>query len=107
MWPGSQLFRAGAAGNEWPPIAGWTDQRGQTARTGPPPLITPPSPPSARSCPGPVAVAVADPADFPTDAVYGELDHPGLRLITCGGAFDPGERSHTDDIVVFADLVPA
>lgn len=44
---------------------------------------------------------------FPTDAVYGDLDHPGLRLITCGGSFDPGERSYSDNIVVFADLVPA
>ncbi|SDF22049.1 Sortase family protein [Blastococcus fimeti] len=45
--------------------------------------------------------------DFPTDAVYGDLDHPGLRLITCGGSFDPAERSYSDNIVVFADLVPA
>jgi hypothetical protein len=42
---------------------------------------------------------------FPTDAVYGDLDHPGLRLITCGGSFDPAERSYSDNIVVFADLV--
>lgn len=45
--------------------------------------------------------------EFPTDAVYGDLDHPGLRLITCGGSFDPAERSYSDNIVVFADLVPA
>jgi sortase (surface protein transpeptidase) len=44
---------------------------------------------------------------FPTDAVYGDLDHAGLRLITCGGSFDPAERSYTDNIVVFADLLPA
>jgi hypothetical protein len=42
---------------------------------------------------------------FPSDAVYGDLDHPGLRLITCGGNFDRGERSYVDNIVVFADLV--
>jgi sortase (surface protein transpeptidase) len=42
---------------------------------------------------------------FPTAAVYGDLDHPGLRLITCGGSFDPNERSYTDNIVVFADLI--
>ena len=54
-----------------------------------------------------VSVEQFDKTAFPTDAVYGELDHPGLRLITCGGAFDPGERSYTDNIVVFADLVPA
>ena len=44
---------------------------------------------------------------FPTDAVYGDLDHAGLRLITCGGSFDASERSYTDNIVVFAELVPA
>ena len=43
--------------------------------------------------------------EFPTDAVYGDLDHPGLRLITCGGVFDRQTRSYEDNIVVFADLV--
>jgi Sortase domain len=42
---------------------------------------------------------------FPTDAVYGDLDHAGLRLITCGGSFDHAERSYEDNIVVFADLL--
>jgi sortase (surface protein transpeptidase) len=42
---------------------------------------------------------------FPTDAVYGDLDHAGLRLITCGGSFDHAERSYVDNIVVFADLI--
>ena len=59
-----------------------------------------------------VAFAVASveqfPKDaFPTAAVYGDLDHPGLRLITCGGSFDRAERSYEDNIVVFADLVAA
>ncbi|MCW2741852.1 MAG: hypothetical protein JWR45_2274 [Blastococcus sp.] len=57
-----------------------------------------------------VAFAVASVEQFPKDAfpsaaVYGNLDHPGLRLITCGGSFDAGERSYVDNIVVFADLV--
>jgi hypothetical protein len=26
---------------------------------------------------------------FPSTAVYGTIAHPGLRLITCGGTFDP------------------
>ena len=26
--------------------------------------------------------------EFPTDAVYADIDHAGLRLITCGGSFD-------------------
>jgi hypothetical protein len=42
---------------------------------------------------------------FPTTAVYGDIDHSGLRLITCGGSFDPAARSYLDNIVVFADLV--
>ena len=40
--------------------------------------------------------------DFPTEAVYGDIDHAGLRLITCGGEFDRSRRSYTDNIVVFA-----
>lgn len=43
--------------------------------------------------------------EFPTNAVYGDIDHPGLRLITCGGSFDRAARSYVDNIVVFADLV--
>ena len=42
---------------------------------------------------------------FPTDVVYGDLDHPGLRLITCGGMFDRQTRNYEDNIVAFADLV--
>ena len=41
---------------------------------------------------------------FPTAEVYGDLDHAGLRLITCGGAFDLSADSYTDNVVVFADL---
>ena len=42
---------------------------------------------------------------FPTDLVYGNTDHPALRLITCGGAFDRSARSYTDNLIVFADLI--
>ncbi len=42
---------------------------------------------------------------FPTEAVYGNLDRAGLRLITCGGSFDRRARSYNDNIVAFADLV--
>lgn len=45
--------------------------------------------------------------EFPTELVYGDLDFAGLRLITCGGSFDRGERSYVDNIVVFAELVPS
>jgi hypothetical protein len=44
---------------------------------------------------------------FPTDAVYADIDHAGLRLITCGGSFDRQARSYSDNIVVFAALVSA
>jgi hypothetical protein len=43
---------------------------------------------------------------FPTSVVYGNIDYPGLRLITCGGL-----NAHTgvydDNTVVFARLVGA
>ncbi|MDQ4118194.1 MAG: sortase, partial [Actinomycetota bacterium] len=42
---------------------------------------------------------------FPTGEVYGDLDHAGLRLITCGGRFDDGARSYQDNVVVFASLL--
>jgi hypothetical protein len=44
---------------------------------------------------------------FPTDAVYGDIDHAGLRLITCGGEFDRAARSYKDNIVVYASAVSA
>jgi sortase family protein len=40
---------------------------------------------------------------FPTQAVYGPLAYPGLRLITCGGAFAKAS-GYTDNIIVFAHL---
>lgn len=43
--------------------------------------------------------------EFPSTDVYGDLDHVGLRLITCGGSFDRQARSYVDNIVVFAELV--
>ena len=42
--------------------------------------------------------------DFPTAAVYGDLDHAGLRLITCGGSFDEETGDYGDNVVVFAAL---
>jgi sortase (surface protein transpeptidase) len=44
---------------------------------------------------------------FPTERVYGDIDHAGLRLITCGGSFDRAARSYRDNIVVYAGLVGA
>lgn len=43
--------------------------------------------------------------EFPTDLVYGTLDYAGLRLITCGGAFDESASSYQDNVVAFAKLV--
>ena len=43
--------------------------------------------------------------DFPTQTVYGDIDHAGLRLLTCGGAFDDASGHYLDNIVVFASLV--
>ncbi len=42
---------------------------------------------------------------FPTQLVYADLDHAGLRLLTCGGNFDRQTRSYEDNLVVFAKLV--
>jgi hypothetical protein len=42
---------------------------------------------------------------FATSAVYGDIDHSGLRLITCGGSLDPQSHSYEDNVVVFAELV--
>jgi sortase (surface protein transpeptidase) len=42
---------------------------------------------------------------FPTKLVYGDIDHPGLRLITCGGSFNPKSGHYEDNIVVFAEFV--
>lgn len=42
---------------------------------------------------------------FPTQAVYGNIDHAGLRLITCGGTFNYSIHSYESNIVVYAALV--
>jgi sortase (surface protein transpeptidase) len=41
---------------------------------------------------------------FPSRAVYGAIDHAGLRLITCGGTYDSARRSYLDNVIVFAKL---
>ena len=43
--------------------------------------------------------------DFPTDTVYGNIDHAGLRIVTCGGAFDSSAGHYLDNVVVFASLI--
>ena len=44
-------------------------------------------------------------ADFPTALVYGPAPGSVLRLVTCGGEFDPSRRHYRDNVVVTA--VPA
>jgi Sortase domain len=44
-------------------------------------------------------------ASFPTAEVYGNTDRAALRLITCGGRFDPSVRSYEDNIVAYASLI--
>jgi hypothetical protein len=39
---------------------------------------------------------------FPTGAVYGPAPGRQLRLITCGGTFDPGLRTYLSNVVVYA-----
>ena len=41
---------------------------------------------------------------FPSRAVYGRIDHAGLRLITCGGTYDAAKNKYLDNVVVFAKL---
>lgn len=42
-------------------------------------------------------------SDFPDKEVYGSTGRPELRLLTCGGAFEPG-KGYEANIVVFAHL---
>jgi LPXTG-site transpeptidase (sortase) family protein len=42
---------------------------------------------------------------FPTAAVYAEGDYPALRLITCGGPFDPTTGHYLDNIVIYAHMI--
>lgn len=43
--------------------------------------------------------------DFPSAAVYGMTDRAEIRLITCGGQFDPKSGSYRDNIVVYGSLI--
>jgi len=42
---------------------------------------------------------------FPTLEVYGNTDSAQLRLITCGGEFDPRSHHYESNVVAFATLV--
>lgn len=51
-------------------------------------------------------VALVPKDRFPTGAVYGPTGYPGLRLITCGGRYDPG-TGYAADTIVHAHLIGA
>lgn len=42
---------------------------------------------------------------FPTERVYGNIDHAGLRLITCSGVYVRGTARYTHNLIVYARLV--
>jgi sortase (surface protein transpeptidase) len=44
-------------------------------------------------------------AHFPTADVYGPTPTPQLRLITCGGTFDPATGHYLSNVIVFATLI--
>ncbi|WP_084964796.1 class F sortase [Thermoactinospora rubra] len=41
---------------------------------------------------------------FPTKRVYGNTSNAQLRLITCGGVYNQGAHSYSDNIIVYATL---
>ena len=47
-----------------------------------------------------------DQAAFPADEVYGNIEHAGLRLITCSGQFSPASGAYSHNTVVFASELP-
>ncbi|GLZ04041.1 class F sortase [Actinomadura sp. NBRC 104412] len=43
---------------------------------------------------------------FPHEQVFGEqIDYSSLRLVTCGGAFDPSSGHYKNNVIVYAKLV--
>ncbi|MFJ3912730.1 class F sortase [Streptomyces vinaceus] len=46
-------------------------------------------------------------AEFPTLDVYRNLDYAGLRLVTCGGDFDPKKHYYDSNVVVYARMTSA
>lgn len=45
-------------------------------------------------------------ASFPGEKVYAEdLDYPALRLVTCGGTFNPRTGHYVDNVIVYTRLV--
>jgi hypothetical protein len=51
------------------------------------------------------AIALYAKDKFPTAEVYGHTSWPTLRLITCGGVFDPKSGHYLGDIVAYASYI--
>jgi sortase (surface protein transpeptidase) len=51
-----------------------------------------------------VAVVEQPKTAFPAAAVYGPVDYPALRLITCGGDFDRARGGYRSNTIVYAVL---
>jgi hypothetical protein len=39
---------------------------------------------------------------LPVERIWNDTDEVVLRLITCGGEFDPNERSYESNVIVYA-----
>lgn len=44
-------------------------------------------------------------SNFPTSLVYGNIDHAGLRLITCSGSYDRNLKRYDSNLIVYASLI--
>lgn len=42
--------------------------------------------------------------NFPTKQIYGNINYAGIRLITCGGTFDPSVGHYSENTVVYGAL---
>lgn len=51
------------------------------------------------------SIALFDRQNFPTKEVYGNIEHAGLRLITCGGVYSVLSGQYSHNTVVYASLV--
>ncbi|MER5276145.1 class F sortase [Streptomyces sp. NPDC002809] len=53
------------------------------------------------------AIEEFEKSDFPSTRVYGPTKDAQLRLLTCGGAYDPDAGGYQSNVVAFARLVSA
>jgi sortase (surface protein transpeptidase) len=51
-----------------------------------------------------IAMRQVSQANFPTGDIYGNINYAGLRVVTCGGTFNPTTGHYSDNTVVFAAL---